>query len=154
MPPECADFLPKVESWITRLAGPYGGDLVTEQIHSSSALQAQMARNGLYVRGPTAKLAKAENFPEIASSSVKDSFLLCMLEPPESRSDKTVLSKVRGVNFAGVAPNIRRFYEAEIGLAVLQPWWETRCEPPKSSRFSRASKGARTCTHRGWQAGC
>ncbi|PKN47338.1 MAG: hypothetical protein CVU63_06530 [Deltaproteobacteria bacterium HGW-Deltaproteobacteria-20] len=124
--PEASYFLPVVESWVVRLAGPYEGDLVSDQVRLSGGLRAQLKRPVVYVRGPLTDLARSDQIPMAANASMKDSLLLCLLDPPSSTTEDEVLAKVRGANFTLLAPNIRRLHEAEAGLGVLRPSWEDR----------------------------
>jgi hypothetical protein len=126
--PEASDFLPVAESWIVRLAGPYEGDMVSEQVRHSGGIRTQLKRPVVYFRGSLTDLARSDQIPMAAGASMKDSLLLCLLEPPSSTTEKEVLAKVRGENFTLFAPNIRRLHEAEAGLAVLRPSWEYRVQ--------------------------
>jgi len=78
----------------------------------------------IYVRGAAAELSEAGALRKAASTSVKDSFLLCLLVPPYGRAEATVLSTVRGVNYGGAMVesltfNVRRLHDAAEGLYVL-----------------------------------
>lgn len=126
MPAEAAAFLPTTRASIARMAGPYEGDLVGEELRTPGALQARLSRPAVFLRGSQAKLSRPDQLSEAASASVKDAVLLCLSDPPDSRSEKALLQKVRKVNFAAVLPSVRRFYDAEAGLGLLQPGWEER----------------------------
>jgi len=126
MPPDSAAFLPSARSWVGRMAGAYEGDVVSDELRGPGALQARLWHSALFLRGNQSKLAKPEELMEAASSSVKDAVLLCLNDPPESRSEKALLHKVRKVNFAAVLSPVRRFYDAEAGLGLLQPSWESK----------------------------
>jgi hypothetical protein len=126
LPAGAATFLPSAQAWVARMAGAYEGDWVSLELRKTGALQAQWSRPALYLRADQSKLAKTDQLMEAASASVKDAVLLCISDPPDSRAAKAVLQKIRGANFAAVLPSVRRFHDAEAGLALLQPWWETK----------------------------
>ena len=106
------------------MAGAWEGDIVNDELRKPGALESRLSRPSLFVRGDLHKLSKPDQLMEAAVGSVKDAVLLCLSDPPDSREDKAVLQKIRGANFAAVLPSVRRFYDAEAGLRLLQPWWE------------------------------
>jgi hypothetical protein len=126
MPAGAASFLPMVQTWVTRTAGNYEGDLITDDLRIEGALQARLARPSLFLRGSQPKLARPDQLVEAAAGSVKDAFVLCLSEPPDSRAEKSVMHKIKGANFAGALPQMRRYFDAEAGLALLQPAWEAK----------------------------
>jgi hypothetical protein len=121
----------RAESWLTRLAGPYDGDVVEDEVRPPGAFAATLARPVLYVRGPIGAFTRTASIAGAASTSVKDAFLLCLLAPPASRDEPSLLSRVRDA-YAGGAPvegpttNVRRMHDAEAGLPVLMPRWSER----------------------------
>jgi hypothetical protein len=126
LPADAAHFLPSVQSWVARMAGPYEADAVSDELQKPGALQARLSRPGLFVRGNQSKLERSDQLIEAASGSAKDAVLLCMSDPPESRAEKAMLQKIQGANFAAVLPSVRRLYDAEAGLGPLQPAWEAK----------------------------
>jgi hypothetical protein len=114
--------------------------MVTGELRKGGAFQAQLSRDGLFLRGDQSRLVKVDQLMEASSESVKDEVLLCISDPPESRAEKAVLRKVLGANFGATLPRIRRFYDAQAGLVLLQPSWEAqRCALPTSSSCSAVS---------------
>ena len=80
----------------------------------------------------TSKVATS-NRTDAATTSTKDAFLSCLMEPPASSSEKDLLARTRGVSYGGAVvedetANVRRFDEAVRGFAVLDPAWIARVE--------------------------
>lgn len=99
-------------------------------LRAAGALDATLRRPALYVRAPAAELRDARGVDDAARGSIKDAFLVCLMYPPASTSERDLLAKVRGVYFAGAkvddeTANVRRLAELRIGLAVLAPTFET-----------------------------
>jgi hypothetical protein len=127
--------LGKIESWVQRLAGPYEGDVAAPELR----LPDVVTRPAVYVRGPVDALTHAQTIAQQASLSTKDSFLLCLVEPPASRAEKTVLAKARAA-YSGRGlveqrtPNVRRLHDEEAGMRVLVPAWEDQVRAAKDER--------------------
>jgi hypothetical protein len=119
----------RMESWLARSSGPYDGDLVADELRRPGALAALLSRPAVYVRGPIDAFHSATVIAAAAAASLKDPFLLCLIEPPASHGEKAVLEKVR-VAYSRTAeehtPNVRRLHEAEVGLPFLLPPWGDR----------------------------
>jgi hypothetical protein len=129
-------FLNRVEPWLLGLAASYEGDVLADEIRPAKALDAVLARPSVYVRGPVSAFARAAGIADAASASTRDSFLLCLLDPPASRVEKVVLSKVRAA-YAGVAntgEHARRLHDAEVGLRLLLLPWEERLQNARELR--------------------
>lgn len=141
LPAQSSGFLRAARSCVSRLAGPWEGDLVAEPLSRPGELQARLARPALYVRGDQLKLENPDRLLEAAASSVKDSVLLCLADPPESRTEKVVLQKIRGANFAAALPSVRRFYDAEAGLLLLEPPWEAKLRAARELKAVNALRG-------------
>jgi hypothetical protein len=125
--PEERTFMSRVEPWITGLAGPYDGDIVADELRVLKGLDSVLARPSLYVRGPVAAFGNSNAIADTASASTRDSLVLCMIDPPASRAEKAVLSKVRAAYGGGanVAEHVHRLHDAESGLKqILAPWEE------------------------------
>jgi hypothetical protein len=129
--PEERGAVARAESWLTLLAGTYEDDLVVEELRAPGALKTTLARPAIYVRGQLGAFKSSRLVNEAASTSGKDALLLCLVEPPASRVEKTMLEKVR-VAYGGGLPmeertaNVRRLHEAVVGLPLLLPSWSER----------------------------
>ncbi|MDI1479389.1 hypothetical protein [Polyangium sp. y55x31] len=105
-------------------------EIIDPALRAAGALDATLRRPALYVRAPAAELHDAHGVDDAARGSIKDAFLVCLMYPPASTSERDLLAKVRGVYFAGAkvddeTANVRRLAELRIGLAVLAPAFET-----------------------------
>jgi hypothetical protein len=123
--------LVRAETWLVRAAGAYDGDLVADELRAPGALAALLARPALYVRGPVGAFTTPARIAEAAALSSKDALLLCLVDPPASRVEMTMLSRVRVAYGTGAAleertANIRRLHDVAIGLPVLLPPWSER----------------------------
>jgi hypothetical protein len=108
----------RASAHVTRLAGPYEGDV------AATNLEAELTRPAVYIRGSVDTLRSREALGGAAAVSGKDALLVCLLDPPATRSEPLVIEKVRFVH-AGGAPleertaNVRRLNDAVVGLPFL-----------------------------------
>lgn len=111
---------------VNRLAGPYEGDVA-----AVPGLAGELTRPSMYLRGSIDTTRTKESVPGAAVASGKDALLLCLLDPPATRSEAAVLDKVRFVH-AGGAPfeertaNVRRMNDALVGLPLLSSQFDAR----------------------------
>jgi hypothetical protein len=144
--PEDRGSVVRAESWLVRFAGAYDGDLVADEIRAPDALKATLARPAMYVRGQLGSFVSPAGIAEAAATSLKDALLLCLVEPPASKTEKVLLATVR-IAYAGGAAmedhtaNVRRLNDAVVGLPLLTPQWSERVlatdEPTELARFRR-----------------
>jgi hypothetical protein len=118
----------RMQPWLATAALAYEGDLVSNAIRSEAGLASLLERPAVYVRGPQKGFSDSERVVETAAESGKDSFVLCLLDPPEERSEDAMLEKAHAAQRAvGVAEertaNVRRLYDAIVGLRLLAPEW-------------------------------
>jgi len=104
-------------------------EFIDPSVHPAAGFDAALHRPTLYVRAPASELKDIRGIDDAARGSEKDAFLVCLMRPPASTSEKDLLAKVRGVYFAGAkvddeTSNVRRLAEARIGLAILAPAFE------------------------------
>jgi len=129
-------FLERVQRTLAPLQGDYPGDAIASELRSPGALEAWLARPAVYVRGPLSAFAGGSAMLHTASESSKDTLLLCLLDPPQSRDEKTLLAKARlsmigGAGLFQATPNVIRLYDAKVGLPLLQPAWSERIKDAK-----------------------
>jgi hypothetical protein len=141
--PEERSFMSRVEPWLVALATSYEGDTVGDELRREGALEATFARPSVYVRGPVAAFGTSAAIADTAAASTRDSFLLCLLDPPASRQEKAVLSKVRIAYGGGakVGHQARRLHEAAGALAQLRLPWEERVRSAPELRDLDRVKG-------------
>jgi hypothetical protein len=128
--PSDRDAVARDEAIAARYAGAYEGDLVAPELRVAGALDAMLAEPMVYVRAPISAFADAATTTAALSESSKDALLLCLVDPPASRAEKTLLPVVR-TSYGGGAleqqtPHARPLYEAMVGLPFLLPPWTAR----------------------------
>lgn len=74
-------------------AAGYLGDQLPQELRNEAQLMAVLSQPTLYVRGPLDALARPERVSEVAASSSKDAFVLCLLAPAEARTEKALRLK-------------------------------------------------------------
>jgi hypothetical protein len=118
--------LPRVERALMRAAGGYEGDLVDASIRSKAGLSSLFEKPLLYVRGSIDAFGTPAVIAETARASQKDAFLVCLLDPPASRTERALLDRVY-VAYSSRArvdertPNALPLYDAEAGAPFLAP---------------------------------
>ena len=98
----------------------------------------------MYVRGTNDTMVDSAQLATTSLASSKDALVLCLFEPPASRTEKDLLDKVRvaysgGWNLENRTPNVRRLNDAIVGLPLLSPAWTDKVkaaeEPTDLSRL-------------------
>lgn len=124
------ELVTRVQTFVARSAGKYEGDSLAPELRGAAALAATLARPTVYFRGRLANVGSSVGFAESAAASFKDAFVLCLLAPPASRSEKALLAKARaahaGDDRMSPAAHVERLYDAIAGFPVLAPAWEAR----------------------------
>jgi hypothetical protein len=129
---EDKNIVTSTETWLARLAAAeYEGDVIDETLRHPGELHATLERSILWVRGPIAGFAGSAKIKETALGSAKESFLLCLLDPPSSKAEKVLLDPVRVAYLGGApvetrTPNVRRLDDAIAGLPFYMPAWSER----------------------------
>ncbi len=121
----------RVEGWLERCAGPFVSDTIEPALRAEGALASALARPTVYVRGPLESFAGPSGVAEAAMSSFNDAFVLCLLEPPSSRTEKALLGRARsayggGARVVRAAGHVARLHHALVGLPLLGAAWESR----------------------------
>ncbi|MEP7121985.1 MAG: hypothetical protein ABJE95_13780 [Byssovorax sp.] len=130
LPRQSGRFLELTQKRIAEeTSGPYLGDTVAPELLVPGELDSWLSRPAVYIRGATPELRDPGKLGEAAATSIKDAFLMCLIEPAASHAERDVLAKIRGVYFAGAkvddeTANIRRLLEAQQGLAVFNRTFE------------------------------
>lgn len=149
--PEDRKALARIEPWLVRASGAYEGDLIANELREGGAVASVLSRPLVYVRGPTSDFDGRTGIAATAATSLKDAFLLCLLEPPASRAESALLAKVHGAYGGGArlesrTSNARRLHDAEAGLPFLQPSWEAQVKAERDAaeltRLERAFTAA------------
>ncbi len=123
----------KIEALLVKVSRSFEREVVSADLKTKAGFEAIFTRPLLYVRGPLGNFATPAAIAEAAATSGKDALTLCLLDPPASRSEKDVLSKVRVAYGTGAAleaqtSNMRRLGEAQAGLPFLAPEYAKKVE--------------------------
>lgn len=128
-------FMTRVEPWLSGLAAAYEGDVASDEVRTAKGLETTLARTSVYVRGPTSAFANSLAIADTASASTRDPFVLCLVDPPASRAEKTVLAKVRLVYAGGTSgEHVRRLHDAIDGIHRILLPWEARLDAARELR--------------------
>lgn len=140
---------------LERFSSAYPGDFLADELQEAGAFQARIALPALYVRGPLAAFRSAAGISQVAASSFKDAFVLCLLDPPDLRTEQALRSRARSAQARGErvrqhTGHVERLHDALAGLAFLSPDWRARVEATETSialnklrqAFERAPLGA------------
>ena len=114
----------------------YAGDLLSPSLRDEQQLAAQLALPTLYLRGPLEMLARTGGVAQAALSSFKDAFALCLVDPPESKTEKALLAKARAAERSAGAPELAHFERLEPllqALPLLGPEWKHRVQTAESA---------------------
>jgi hypothetical protein len=136
--PDDRQAVARADSWLMGSSKAYEGDLVAPELRAPGAFAAALSRPTVYVHGALEAFRASTRIAEAASTSAKDAFLLCLLEPPAARNEKTLLASVRAAYSDGSVlerrtSNVHRLYAAEVGLPLLLPTWTDRVEAARET---------------------
>lgn len=126
----------RISPWLVEASSGYAGDVVDEEVRKDG-VGAWLSRPTVYIRGPIAAFGAPKTLAEAAAASRKDPLLVCLVEPPKARDERTVLEKVRAVYMGGAetrTPNVGLLHEAIVGLPFLAPSWEAKVAEAKDAR--------------------
>lgn len=124
--PEERSITLRVVPWLVGAAGPHERDFVAPELQAPGALEKELARPAVYVRGPLVSFRGADSIRERAAASSKDAFVLCLVDPPASKTEKLVRAKARGSYAAAHmrrTAHVARLYDAFAGLPFSAPEW-------------------------------
>lgn len=140
----------RVTSFLQAASGNYPGDSVDEALRSSGSLAAVLARPSVYLRAPLASLSGADSLSRAAAVSFNDALVLCLVDPPGARTEKSLLSRARSAYAGGerarAAAHVERLSDALVGLPFLSREWVAEVRSAENSyalerldqHFSRA----------------
>ena len=117
-------------------AAIYAGDTVAEDLRSKASLDQALAHPIVYLRGPLESLAQPARLAELAAGSAKDAFVLCLLAPPDARTEKalrakasTAAAQAKGMQ---VAAHVERLAPLLQVLPLLERDWAERVQATES----------------------
>jgi hypothetical protein len=126
LPREAQGATDRIDTWLLQAAGAYEGDVVASDLRRPDALAATLARPSVYVRGTRSELSTPGGIVAAAASSIKDPLVACLIDPPATRTESALLTKVRDAYAGdpqGHMAHVRRLREAQVGLPFLAPAW-------------------------------
>jgi hypothetical protein len=127
----------RIEDWAGEHSGAYKGDVVDETLRGEG-MSTTLARPMIYLRGPLEGFVSAKGIAEMLETTYRDAFVLCLLDPPSTSTEKTLREAARAVLSGGermkVAAHVTRFHTARVGLPFLMPKWEERVRVADNSR--------------------
>jgi len=130
-------LLPRVENWVREHSGDYEGDLVDDSVRGDN-MAATLANPILYLRGPIEGFKSTQGIIDMAPTTFRDAFVLCLFDPPEKATEKTLRDSAKAVLGNGERvkkiAHVSRFHVARVGLPFLQPQWEERVKATEDSR--------------------
>jgi hypothetical protein len=107
----------------------YAGDLIADELRGDAGLAQVLAEPTLYIRGPLEGLASRTRLAQLAPSSWKDAFVLCLLDPPAQRSEAALKKRARAAFSRDNLPltaHIERLDPLLQALPLLGPSWQER----------------------------
>lgn len=114
------------------VAATYLGDHLPQDLRREARLTELLSQPTLYLRGPLDALSRPERVSEVASSSSKDAFVLCLLAPPEARTEKALRLKASAAyaqsKSAEVSPHVERLAPLLQALPLMGRDWARRIE--------------------------
>lgn len=132
----------KSTAWLRGFAERYEGDVVAPELRAPGGLAATLARPAVYVHGPLDAFRTDVSVEQAAVDSVKDTFLLCLVDPPAARDERSLLAKVRlaydgGTKLEERTPEVLRLGDAQAVLAILSPPWEARVRAADAAELTK-----------------
>lgn len=118
-------------------AAQYLGHQLPPDLRSEDKLREALSQPTLYVRGPLDALARPERASEVAASSSKDAFVLCLLAPPEARTEKALRLKASAAYAQSksleVTQHVERLAPLLQALPLMGRDWARRVEAAETA---------------------
>lgn len=123
----------KIEGWLLRAGKQWSGTRNSQDLFEPGALKALQSRPTVYVRASIGKLRTSEGITQAAFESIKDSFLLCLMAPPSSDSEKSLLKSVEFAYQGGDLVNqrtgpVERLHDLLAAAPLSDINWTTQVE--------------------------
>lgn len=130
-------LLPRVEAWVRDHSGDYEGDVIDDSVRGEH-MAATLANPILYLRGPLEGFKTARGIVDMAPTTFRDAFVLCLFDPPEKATEKTLRDAAKAVFSNGdrlqKIAHVSRFHVARVGLPFLESQWEESLKRTEDSR--------------------
>ena len=125
----------RIDQWIAAHIED-SNDVVAPDVRDATAFSKQLAEPTIYLRGPAEDFKKEGGLRAVAVESRLDAFVLCLIDPPTTRSERTLRQKARasraGAALATKAPSIEALSTVFVASAFLAPEWETQVSDARS----------------------
>jgi hypothetical protein len=117
-------------------AANYAGDTIAEDLRSRASLDETLSHPIVYMRAPRESLAQPARLAELAESSAKDAFVLCLLAPPDARSEKALRAKASTASAQGkgmqATAHVERLAPLLQVMPLLERGWAERVQGTES----------------------
>jgi|GEM_PF-574432 len=118
----------RAESAVAQALGEYEGDLVAGEAKDVELFSALLAKQGIYLRGRLKDFKAEGGLSRVASHSLKDGFLVCLLDPPAGIEEKALLERTYVAYRSGPAldsatPGYFRLQAALAFMPLLEDSW-------------------------------
>lgn len=118
----------RTEHAIAQALGQYEGDLVSDEAKDAELFSAVLAKQGIYLRGSLKDLSSEDGLARVAQNSVKDAFLVCLLDPPPGIEEhdlleRTYISYRSGPALDRATPGFFRLQAALAFMPLLEDSW-------------------------------
>ena len=134
---EDAKLAGKVEKAVHLHAAPaYAGDWLPDPLRQEGTLAELLSLPTLYLRGSLEALSRAGGLKEAAAGSWTDAFVLCLLDPPEARTEHALKAKARAAMSArGLEQHahVQRLAPLLDVLPLLSADWQARVAAAESA---------------------
>ncbi len=129
----------RVAPWVEEATAGYQGDWIGSELEASSALAVTLKRPIVYLRGPLEVLKTPSGMREVAVSSGADALVLCLIDPPEDRTERQLLGRVRSAYGRGkrmqvASAHVERLGVAVLGLPYLSDGWAQKVREASDAR--------------------
>jgi hypothetical protein len=134
--PDDRRFVASAERALADAAARFEGELLADELRGPGALRALLARPLLYARVEAAVLARQGAAGATAGMS-KDAFVVCLLAPPERRTETALLRSVYTTysthsRLEAPTANVRLLSEAKAGLPFVAEPFTARVRAAKA----------------------
>lgn len=126
----------RVSGWLASHVGAYEGDLVAKELRDSAGFYAAIGRPIVYLRGPIERLATTDGIASAAEDSFRDAFVLCLVSPPDKRTERALVSRARTAFTGGevAGASVERLESALVAAPVLDPAWVERVKSASTQK--------------------
>lgn len=125
--PDDWQTLPRAEKWLRSVSADYPGDLVPAELGDETKLARLLGRRAIYARGPLSGLTESHDLGKFVARGQKDAFLDCLLDPPDSLTEKELLARLAHPSGGySKLQNVEPLGAALAGMPLLAPAWSER----------------------------